>query len=173
MYLSCAESSNSFWKRVGGNSPNRGLDANPFEEYLSTALSSNYLFSFCIPCLFTPLPLVPVHLLLSNSSAARSSTQFTGLPVPSRYFHRPIFGNSPQSKHLMAFCCSLFFLSLPPSLPPSLPSSLYITGSEEQSILPTRCSGGLQVHLLQTRGSHWTYQLLSLHVLLSQRTLAT
>ena len=69
---------------------------------------------------------------------------------------------------LLSLIPSSFPPSLPPSLPlspSSLPSSLYITGSEEQSILPTRCSGGLQVHLLQTRGSHWTCQLLQNHLM--------
>ena len=46
--------------------------------------------------------------------------------------------------------------SLSPSLPPSSPLSLYITGSEEQSILPTRCSGGLQVQLFQEIAQPYT-----------------
>ena len=54
-----------------------------------------------------------------------------------------------------------FSFSLSSSLPLSLPLS---TGSEKQSIIPTRCSGGLQVHLLQTRSSHWTHQLHTCHL---------
>ena len=64
---------------------------------------------------------------------------------------------------LLLSCFPSLLLSLSHYLPLSLPLS---TGSEEQGLIPTRCSGGLQVHLLQPRSSHWTHQLLSLHVLL-------
>ena len=64
----------------------------------------------------------------------------------------------PSSHTLPSLTSSSHTLPSPTSSSPSLP------GSQKQSLFPTRCGGGLQVHLLQTRSPHCTHQLHQGHI---------
>ena len=116
-----------------------------YVDLLSISIFSPSLFQFIF---FFQIPRLP-ELLLSLQDYQFLEDLFTGQhSVTTNLFHHYITQYS-------------FF------------SPVSISGSKEQSILLTRHSGGLQVHLLQTRSTLWTHQLLSLHVLLTEGSLTT